>query len=186
MIDVFFCQMRRQPVLRQRMRDLCYTRWRREKGARIHTLSLENDAPGHPSSQKVRRMLAENRAESNPYVVADDDCYPPNEPFLEEALMVLDLHPAYTILSMLPANANIEPWRPKDHHLDPNTIGVMEHVDVGGIRLCRPMPFKEWPEQARSGYDREQCEAIRAAGKRVGYFTQIEMLHLGEGASSVW
>lgn len=207
MTDVFFCGLHDRPYLRRYMGYLCRERWEAEEGVRLRP------RVGYGQEfQHERRKIAEIDSRSDIYVVADDDCFPQAEPFLAEGVRILEEHPEFAILSMMPSNAKINPWRPPGREYEipsrsivesisdgPFTVDgvyelravyedddVMEHVSVGGIRFCRRGCLEEWPPFTGPGYDREQADALRAAGYRVGYFKHLKMNHLGEGYSTVW
>ena len=137
--------------------------------------------------QRQRRMITDAVSTTGIYVCADDDCLPlDNLNGLRQAETILRQHSDFAILSALPSKANIVPWTPESYQPFEDQY-VMEHVSVGGIRFCRKGALKEWPpHDGNAGFDREHCAAIRAAGKRVGYFRSHVMEHLGEGHSTVW
>jgi len=184
MTDIYLCRVSPAEQIRTFFWLACNSRWRSEGGVTI------NDVEIHPDvwdSQKKRRVIAEEDAEEDIYVLADDDCLPQAEPFLEEGVRILEEHPEFAILSMMPTNAKINPWRPAPtDYVVHEDDDVMEHVSVGGIRFCRKGCLTEWPPFTGPGYDREHCDALREAGYRVGYFKNLKMLHLGEGYSTVW
>lgn len=94
-----------------------------------------------------------------------------------------------TIPDMVQCGVCYAEYRAKDgSYQTANNAEVMEHVSVGGVRFCRRMPFEVWPEMPAGeyrGYDAAQCEAIRRCGKRVGYFRDLKMVHLGKGATTL-
>ncbi len=133
-----------------------------------------------------RRKWAEQSHEGQFYILADDDCLPLIAS-VDEALRILEAHPEFSILSLLPDNANIVDWTPEGYQTA-NDAEVMEHVSVGGVRFCRKMPFSAWPampDNGYRGYDAIHCQAIRDAGFRVGYFRNLKMHHLGEGHTTL-
>jgi hypothetical protein len=141
--------------------------------------------------QKQRRILAESKAKGPYYICADDDCLP--QPFSMTALLAtVHGYPQFGMLSFLPANANIEQWKPECSETVNGCVyedhDVMEHVSVGGIRVMQAGAMKEWPEMEPgiSGYDRVQADYLRAQGLRVGYLKRFLMNHIGEGHSTVW
>lgn len=135
--------------------------------------------------QRYRRIVADAQG-GEFYVLADDDCLPVGE-VVERGFEILQRHPEYAILSLWPENESIVEWTPEGY-VTANDAEVMEHVSVGGVRFCRKMPFTCWPgmpEGEYRGYDAVQCEAIRKAGKRVGYFRDLKMVHLGKGSTTL-
>lgn len=135
--------------------------------------------------QRYRRIVADVQG-GEYYILTDDDCLPVGD-VVERGLGILGRHPEYAILSLLPENETIVEWTPEDYQTA-SDAEVVEHVSVGGVRFCRKMPFTAWPAMPSGeycGYDAVQCEAIRKAGKRVGYFRDLRMVHLGAGKSTL-
>ena len=182
MIDVFFCSMQGALPIRQQMLNLCLKRWESEPISMIHICG----SLGYEGFQLKRRQDSEKYSHGDIYSCADDDCFPQSEPFVEKAVEIMEKHQQFGILSLWPSNCIINHWSPGDGYEVFEDDEVMEHVSVGGIRFCRKGIVKEWPPQTGKGYDREHCEAIRAAGYKVGYFKNLKMNHLGEGYSTVW
>ena len=135
--------------------------------------------------QLARRVIADHLAETDPFVLADDDCLP--EYFGGgDACDIALRHGRFAILSALPRNATIHPWTPTSTiHEVYEDAEVLEHVSVGGIRVCRKGALKDWPPMDGPGYDAAQAEALRAIGRSVGYFKNLTCEHLGE-SSTVW
>ncbi|MHC5066130.1 MAG: hypothetical protein ACYTG5_19395 [Planctomycetota bacterium] len=184
--DVFLCHLgKNDDWMRAGMFLLTSSRWTSEPDTRLHDMTPFRCNCTPEEFQRERRICADIAAESDIYVVADDDCLPRAEPFVEYALKVMGEHPEFAILSLLPTNARIMRWRPQDYETYEHE-DVTEHVSVGGIRFCRKGILEEWPEMTGKGYDREHGDAIRDAGYRVGYFRHLTMNHLGEGYSTVW
>ena len=178
---VYFCALDTQDRIRKQMCMLCWERWRLE-GPVIHLSPAVLHIP--PTEfQVIRRRWAEEHTASPFYILADDDCLPVTPNFLHLGVEVLKAHPDFAILSMHPQT--IRQWNPP-HYVTRVDADVQEHVSVGGIRFCRTGCMKAWPAQDGPGYDRTQCEALRAGGWRVGYFNNLMMNHLGEGYSTVW
>lgn len=155
--------------------------------------------------QRGRRVIAETMSKSPYYIVADGDCVPVSAAYnedgieyrdddgevlghqLEAAAATMDRYKEFAILSFMPSNAVINPWTPEpdEYEIAESHDGeVMEHVDVGGIRVVRrgvmPQDISQWWPQDSAKYDRHHAMQIRGKGKRVGYFTSIFMEHLGE------
>lgn len=176
MIDCFITTMAYDRLglpnvkLRLKMMELCLERWHSVSGINPHVLFGEDR-----EFQRDRRRIAESKARSQVYIVADDDCFP----VFSDVSEVLELHqsyPEFAILSALPSNCTIYPWA--EGSWDER---VMEHVSVGGIRFCKRGKMKKWPEMTGTGYDAAQCEYLREHGHKVGYALNVKMNHLGEG-----
>lgn len=148
------------------------------------------------SFQRERRIYADVNS-TDIYLCVDDDCLLASpEPFIEKAVDVLRRHADFGILSVWPSNSELHPWTPGPEELARNCVGgrvyeddeVMEHVSVGGIRICRPGLLKDWPLMTGRTYDSQHCAALRAAGYRSGYIKPhiALMNHLGRNYSQVW
>jgi hypothetical protein len=134
--------------------------------------------------QRERRVFAEKTAPDWFYIVADDD-YEMTTP-IDLGINALNINMDFAILSAWPQNAHISRWTPENYE-PVETLTVMEHTDVGGVRFMRKGCFnKGWPKQTRWGYDREQAEMLRATGWRVGYSIHCRGIHHGEGHTTIW
>lgn len=164
------------------MTALCQKRWRRENVKIVHLTPDSLDCSPR-EFQRARRIVAEDLA-SGPYVLADSDCLLLKSP-VEPLLDLMARYPEFSIVSLMPSNATINPWTP-ENYIPVLTEELMEHVSVGGIRFCRKGALKDWPQAYGKGYDAIHCEVLRKAGFRVGYARNVTMNHLGEGFSTVW
>lgn len=162
---------------------LCEERWKQEKNIRFHKLTPSFIETSPEFFQRDRRVYADAHADSPVYVVADDDCLLAEESPIGSVVQLMERAKDFSILSLMPSNAKINPWTSEDYEpfMSPT---IWEHHSVGGVRFCRKGLVTTWPLQTRSGYDSEQCEQIRKEGKRVGYAIQVKMNHLGEGHST--
>jgi hypothetical protein len=192
-----------KPHLREvrfKMFELTRARWRREPGADLQIWLPEALGCSVRAFQRQRRVEADRKAQNahkSFYVVADDDCLISHpRPFLEDAIEVLKTHPEFAILSLWPTNSVLGKWKADDFpgYEVFEDAEVMEHVNVGGVRICRTGCLEEWPEMHRKlwSYDAQHAEALREAGYRVGYLKMKSgqfypaMNHLGRGYSSIW
>jgi hypothetical protein len=170
--------------------EMCMERWAMESDkVGIITCPKGNEL----AFQRERRIAADEQATSDIYILADDDCLLGDPyPHLKPAVDIMQRHPEFAILSWLGVNFNIVPWTPPDeetkylvggtHYTDDE---VMEHVNCGGIRLCRKGAMKEWPpmDDGVKTYDMIHCRELRRQGWRSGYFQKLRMLHLGKNYS---
>lgn len=187
MTDLFFCSIEdSDETLRGAMADLCLARWMEVDGVSIMPIDngmLDCSAMGF---QRMRRIYADQNADSDPYIVADDDVLIPADFDLNACVRIFKAS-GFATLSLMPSNCSINEWTPEGY-LTENTPDVMEHVNAGHVRFCRKGHLTDWPpmETGYPGYDRIHAEAIRKSGKRVGYFRSMKSLHLGEGFSQIW
>jgi hypothetical protein len=184
LISVFFCTMDTKPNDRMLMSALCQERWNQES-VRFHRITPGAVECRPIEFQRMRRIYAEQHADSSVYVVADDDCLLGKESPIAPMLALMEKYPEFGMLSLLPANAAINEWTP-EFYVPESDANVMEHVSVGGIRFCRKGVVKNWPAADGPGYDFLHSEAIRKAGFRAGYARSYKMNHIGEGFSTVW
>lgn len=146
--------------------------------------------------QRERRIAAEQQAESQFYVLSDDDCLLETcHPHLERAVEIMRDHPDFAMISWLPINCDIVPWNPPEEEWGDLVDGtvydddeIMEHVNVGGIRLIRKGAMLHWPDmdEGSKTYDQIHCSTLRDAGWRSGYFKTLRQLHLGRHYSMIW
>jgi hypothetical protein len=192
-LKVFLCHVPKSR-LRRKMKDLCYERWEmewRQNTGFGHPIVLTPESIGSTEKdfQRDRRIWVDSRlAKGEIYVLTDDDCLLAMQPvfqYPERILSLMTQYGEFGILSMMPTNADIYPWRPENREVIEDEE-VMEHISVGGIRICVAGCLDEWPESEYVGYDQTHCAALREAGWRVGYMKNIPMNHLGEGYSTVW
>lgn len=155
------------------------------KSGMLHWLTPQFLNVTDTAFQKERRVYADKVAEGPFYVVADDDCIP-EKGWLEKAVNIMLWHPTFAILSLWPQNASIQRWTPEGY-TPYEDHDVIEHYSVGQIRVCRKGILREWPamDVDSKAYDNIQCQAIRDAGYRVGYFKNLKVTHLGEGKTTL-
>ena len=144
-------------------------------GAVVH----EQYDHGEPDFQRTRRIEADERANDETYIVADDDCLPIGLDFIPCVLHLARLNQGYGIFSP-------EMVREKRTRSITGASQVFRWAGVGGIRICRKGIIKDWPEQTRKGYDREHCDTIKRLGLDCGIMRNVEFNHLGEGWSKLW
>lgn len=180
-VDLFLCNWYgRTAWLKQ-----CANFWNGVTGlGKVHILTPPAGFTG-AMFQKWRRVEAD-RLGGEFYILSDDDCLPESRDVITVGLSVLKAHPWFSIVSLLPQNANIVEWTPEGYNVK-SDADILEHVSVGGVRFCRKMPFTHWPDMPAHyrGYDAQHSQAIRDAGFRVGYFRNLKMTHLGEGQTTL-
>lgn len=183
--NVYLCHVPGDRV-RRLMANLVLTRWQQleDAGEPISVRVIRPSTLGCSAAefQRERRIFAEADAGEDHFVLADDDCLPVTPDFIKLGLATLSSHFGFAILSLHPHT--IREWNPP-HYITDVDDEVQEHVSVGGIRFCRHTGVELTPNSG-PGYDRTQCELLRAASWRVGYFRKLFMNHVGEGFSTVW
>ncbi len=188
MIDVFLCHVP-GTHLRNSMYNLCRIRWEGEGGARIRHLNPKRLGVTAYEFQRSRRIFADDHAESEIYVVADDDILLEADPVVGRGETLMKAYPDFAVLSLAETKPDWKTWVPdwpeyKAFHDE----AVTEHVSVGGVRFCRRGAVKSWPpmDEGIKTYDHVHGQAVRDAGYRSGYFKHLHGLHLGRGYSTIW
>lgn len=191
MVDVFIATIAREPI-RNCILGAVVSRWKCESEINLRIFDSQPGRFPHEKGffiewekmQRSRRIFADQMAESEIYVLTDDDCMPLGVDFIARGLAVMQAHPEFGILAAMNVlNKNdAEPYTGK--FIDDD---VWECHAVGGIRFCRKGIIKEWPESVDPGsYDMQHHEALVKAGYKAGYMRRVQFNHLGIGLSSHW
>lgn len=185
MIDVFFCSLADSDDLRANMAQLCEARWALVDRIAFYPIDDDFLKCSPRGFQRLRRMYADQNAESEIYIVTDDDCLLPADFNLDECVRIFK-ESGFATLSLLPSNAQINKWTPEKYQAE-DTPDVFEHFSAGQVRFCKKGHMQEWPPMdGGPGYDAIHGAQIRKQGGRVGYFKNHKALHLGENYSQVW
>ncbi len=190
MIDVFFCSVALEfpegNLTRFRMAQLCMERWE-DAGANLVTVTPRQLECDDREFQRRRRIYADQHAKAPIYICADDDALLPANFDIAAMVRLLESRMDFAVLSPLPLNATIQPWTP-EYYKPVFDDDVMEHTSAGQVRFCRKGVIPRWPEMYAGppAYDAIHGEVIRSLDMRIGYARKHSILHLGEGASTVW
>lgn len=148
------------------------------------------------TSQRDRHHVAHADAQRHGapwYLQADDDILPRPEFNPRQAVDIATRYDGFGMIALLLPNCPLphavdgREWRPQHP--------VEECASAGGVRLMRSaMEWELPPFQAQRegrGYDVPLALAIRAAGWKVGFFTEqsppaLRGTHMGEHLSLVW
>lgn len=96
-----------------------------------------------------RRVIADNMATGDHYILTDLGCVPDHERAIPE------------IMKLLSANDGLM-------GLEPNHGSILLLSGVPhGVRICQKGTVTKWPSQYSSTYDLEHADAVRVAGKHV-------------------
>ena len=197
-IDVFFCQGGEglDPPdwlveLREKMADLCLTRWYSEPGVSVRVITPDlMELAGHTTPfQLSRRKYAEESTCSDIYVVADDDCLLGSDPIVGMAVEIMESNPLVGILAlsertgppMVRANVPLSDLYQTDD--------LIESHAVGGVRFCRKGVVTDWPPHDPNNpyqYDSIHGPAVKKAGYISAYAKALQMNHIGAGYSITW
>src|SRR5512137_2289624 len=108
-IDVYLTTAQtKKPVedIRAAMFKLCRARWWMEKGVMLQI--IERRWQDKKEFQRGRRVEAEQRASTDIYVLADDDCLLDGyTPIMLKGCEIMDRHPQFAILSLWPVNSKL-------------------------------------------------------------------------------
>lgn len=199
MIDVFISTCAEEPV-RAGMAQATFARWAQERDANVKILQFGNpkaairgyerkvvhvgrlSTPGpFDSSERERRVYAEEFATSDIYVLADDDILPLQKDFIASALAIMAENPTFGKICL---------YTIPDHPQHERTPGNMLNPEVfqvhggGGVRFIRKGIVKRWEpidKKKGEGYDAPHCREFYRNGFKVGYFKNLTALHLGWG-----
>jgi hypothetical protein len=184
-VEVFFCSAPQTDERVQIALD-CWEYWQKQN-CELHFLSPETLHCTPREFNRLRRVVAEEKAKNDFYILTDDDCIPivPFNECVKRATEIMVKRRDFTILSFWPVEASIERWRPEGYEVYED-LDVMEHVSVGGLRFVRKNGQLDLPTSYDRGYDLVQADHIRRIGGRVGYFQHLRMSHKGEGHTDLW
>lgn len=183
-LEVFFCSAP-QSDDRIQLAAQMWEVWRKVQGIKLTALYPERGKSYE--FQRTRRMIAEEKAKGDIYILTDDDIEPDWEgkpDWLHRGKMLLEFHPEFASLHAW--IDGIQRWTPTDYK--PFEDGdVMQHHSAGGIRFIRKGCMRDWPEQTSRGYDNTQGDYLRQNGYRVGYLKHLKAIHHGAGErSDLW
>lgn len=130
--------------------------------------------------QHLRRKMAEELAESEIYMVADDDCLLMEPDFVDKGVSILGDNPEFVQLSGFPTNSTIMKWLPEDY-ITKDGSDIQENQSICGTYFQRKGFMTEFPEPAGHSYSRVQADWFRERGFRVGLSPRISFNHMGEG-----
>lgn len=106
-----------------------------------------------------RRILADNLAKHDVYILADILCVPAQPAFMSAITERL-----YDDIGMVGLGL----------------VGVKSKITYpSGVRVCRKGVIDKWPKQLTDDYNKEHAEAIRCTGKRVEVWPDIMFRLLG-------
>jgi hypothetical protein len=195
MIDLFISTCAEDSI-RAGMCRATIARWMREADVSIKILQFGNPSDalrGHESfvvskrslknpgpfdaSERERRIIADDMAQSDIYILADDDILPLQKNFVMNALAVMRAHPQFAkvCLYTIPDHPQKEAGSFQDDD-------IFQVHGGGGVRFIRKGIAKQWePSDGQEGYDAPHCREIYRRGFKVGYFKNFTGLHLGWG-----
>lgn len=114
--------------------------------------------------------LAEQLAESDPYIISNDDVLIYGLDFVQNGLRMMETHPDFGIISGVVTNGHEQYSSEEDVH---------EIHAVGGLVFLRKGLMKQWPPLEDGYWDVERHRQIVAAGYKSGYTKHCPYLHMG-------
>lgn len=124
--------------------------------------------------QQWRRAEAERLTSTEFYILADDDCMPLGNRFLERCEALMRKYPEFAILGT------------EDYCAPYGKDEIYETATGGGINVIRK-GIIEVPQFNGQTWDGcAQGQQIRAKGYKVGRMRDVRRNHYGDGLSTVW
>ena len=154
-------------------------RWKMQKDCRVHV--LQTGLPYEFNDVEVLRVpekpfamhslkLAEHFADTNPYIICNDDNLPYGQDFVEKGLDIMARHPEYGVISGIVTNGH-EPYDTENE--------VHEIHAVGGLVFLRKGLVTEFPPLEDCYWDLERHRQVTAKGFKSGYSHRLPYLHMG-------
>jgi len=173
MIDVFYCTMTKDE-LRAAIAKPCLLMWQQMCYETLHIVIPPQSMSGR-EFQQWRRKAAEEMASGEFYILADDDCMPLGNRFLERCEALMQKYPEYAILG---TEDYCAPYGP-DEIYETTTAGGINVIRKGIIEVPEYREGVTWDGSA-------QGQQIRAKGYKVGRMRDVRRNHYGDGLSTVW
>lgn len=159
-------------------------RWKMQKDCRVHPLIWNHGLPysqwnysngtflqnnEQPFATKSL-LVAEAMAQSDPYIISNDDNLPYGQDFVEKGLDIMARHPEYGVISGVVTNGH-EPYDTENE--------VHEIHAVGGLVFLRKGLVTEFPPLEDPYWDLERHRQVTAKGFKSGYSHRLPYLHMG-------
>jgi len=170
MIDVFYCCWQPRDRLREAIAAPCLMMWESFCRPKI----ILPIAMSGREFQQERRRMAEDKAQTDFYIIADDDCMPLGKNFLERCEDLMRRYPEYALLG---TEDYCAPFGPTE---------IYETKTGGGINVIRKGIIEVPPFNGQTWDSCAQGEQIRAKGYKVGRMRDVRRNHFGDGLSTVW
>lgn len=189
MIDAF-CRVWADSVLRHGLAMACVERWLMERDIRLHVIECSSakyplfDGPSpmrhvlSPVKFWIRsKELAEQQAQSDIYIVSDDDHLVLGKTWLEDGLRVMKNHLDYGMLASWSINGEVPEKDGDEWVWDSDSIGCPCFIRKGIV--------KEFPDGPLAEYDGILTRHINALGWKTGFLRTLRNNHIGLGYSQV-
>lgn len=164
--DVFLCTCADDDI-RNGLFRACYARWKLSYKFQIVSGFYDDFQLNH-------RSEAERAATTPVYCVADDDCMPLGNKFLEDGLAMMHRYQDFGILALSERGGETVPlggsWFEDDNVFETQSAGGIYLIRKGILRCPSSHP---WFDDVQVG------EQMKAAGFKVGYLKKVQFNHLG-------
>jgi hypothetical protein len=170
MIDVFVRVYGKDP-LRRAMSEVVLTRWRMQKDANLAVFDSEwSNMEGKFHIESKRK--AEVFAQSDIYVVADDDQLILGQDWIQKGCSILNAHPEYGMLSG---------WSIIEHTRDygKSDLDILPLHSIGCPYFVRKGTLNHFPECNKQYYDGELSKVVTDQGLKTGVMPQVQYNHFG-------
>jgi hypothetical protein len=114
---------------------------------------------------------AERMAETDPYIICNDDNLPYGQDFVSKGLALMERNPEYGVVSGVVTNGH-EPYATDGPE-------VTEIHAVGGLVFLRKGLVTEFPPLEDCFWDGERHKQVIAKGFKSGYARDLPYLHMG-------
>lgn len=158
-------------------------RWKMQKDVNVHVLQWAGGIPydfdcdtlvisNNESSPFATLSLkeAEFRAQSNPYIIANDDNIAYGQDFVKKGLSVMERHPDYGVISGMVTNGDPYPKEWEEVH-EIHAVGGLVFLRKGLVTEFKPLEDCFW-----DGYRHAQ---VIAKGFKSGTSKELPYLHMG-------
>lgn len=162
-------------------------RWKMQKDVNLHVLHWYKNLyyefecftefiDNHESMPFAAGSLkrAEELANSNPYIIANDDTLIYGQDFVENGLRVMRENPDYGVISAAAVNSDQYKFDGPD---------IFEIHAVGGLVFLRKGLVTEFPPLEDAYWDCERDRQVKAKGFRSGYTKHCPYLNMGANFS---
>jgi hypothetical protein len=177
-------------MIRAHLCEAVYKRWLEEKDIRLRVIGMEHaliiDRPAQILPAKdfawISRQYAENTAQTDPYIFADDDHLILGRDWVHRAVEVWNANPGYTMLTAASAvrgETSYEGalWQE----------GLQTDIACVGATMIHKkgvVPYDKFSGKA-SQQDVIVCDWMKANEKKFAIMKSVHYLHLGFGLSQV-
>ena len=155
-------------------------RWKMQKDCRVTAIQWPKGLDYNFRCNQTRPLdepfaayslkFAEALAQSDPYIICNDDNLPYGQDFVSKGLDIMARHPEYGCISGVVTNGH-EPYDTENE--------VHEIHAVGGLVFLRKGLVTEFPPLEDAFWDGERHRQVTVKGFKSGYSHRLPYLHMG-------